>query len=793
MEITSTGLEALSLRPLLSSPEWLVEETGFDPHQINVFETKFTIGNGYLGTRGSLEEGHMAGLPGTYINGVFDHFDSFIVELVNAPDWSEIALWVEGGKLGLHTCKVLEHYRALDMKQGVLYRFTRFEDKDGRITRYESIRYASFAQQHLCEVKVAFTPENYTGKVQVAAPIDGEVFNLDLEPAYKEKPQFAPEVKWDKWTKSKHLGQVDSGVASNNGVYLEMKTLERPYHIFYACRLNMIGHETTITNRFDYEKVSQTAEVFVEQGTTYHVEKLVSIYTSRDVDKPGLRKAGEKMLNDGLKQSFEQRFAAHVKSWEQKWEDCDVVIEGDERANHAVRFNIYHLLITANEKDEKANIGAKSMSGEGYKGHVFWDTEIFLLPFYIYTQPRTAKALLMYRYHTMQGAREYAREGGYSGIRYPWESADTGHETTPPWTADGKERIWTGEREIHITSAVAYGIITYFTATQDEQFMAEYGVEILLETARFWESRLEYNRQHDRYELNGVEGPDEFHELVNNSVYTNWLAKWNLQKSADYFYWLKESYPDACTRLSDSMRLKEEEIKAWNDVAKKIYIPFDPDKKLVEEFEGYFKLKEVPITEWDANNMPVYPEGYDHFNCGGTTLVKQPDVLMLMYILPDEFTSAIKKVNYGFYEARTMHKSSLSPAIHTIMGIETGNYEKASQYFERAAFVDLVDNQGNTEWGIHIASAGGTWQAIVNGFGGMRVINKRLSFKPWLPASWKGLSFKVKWQGDHIQVYITKGKVRFIRSSDKSLDLQIEISGRQVSLPREKEIVVEWD
>ena len=639
-------MEFSNLKDLLSTKEWLVEETSFDISKINIYETLYTIGNGYLGTRGSFEEGHKAGLSGTYINGIFDHYQSFIVELANCPNWTEIAIWVEGRKLSFHNCKVLDHYRALDMRNGFLFREARFQDVEGRITKFQSIRYAHASNMHHYEVQANVTPENYSGNIVIESTVDGNVFNLDLEPSYKEKPQFDPEIKWGQWAKSKHLGHQDACKLEQEGVYLEMKTLDRPHHLGYASAIKIPNADSKVTNQFDYKKVNQLASLQGVQGETIRIQKTVSIYTSRDIEKEDLKSTCQNELMENLKVSFKERFSYHQEAWKQKWEDCDVVIKGDNKANHALRFNIYHLLITANPNDDKANIGAKSLSGEGYSGHIFWDTEIFMLPFYIFTQPETAKALMMYRYHTMKGAREYAREGGNKGVRFPWESADTGHETTPAWTADGTVRIWTGEREIHITSAIVFGLISYLTSTQDTEFLLDYGAEILFETARYWDSRLEYDKAEDRYKLTEVEGPDEYHELVNNSVYTNLMTKWNLEKSAEYYYILKEKHPGKLKEVAGKLSLQEKEVKEWKAKAEKIYIPFDPKNKLIEEFEGYFQLKEVPITEWDENDMPLYPEGYHHDNCSETTLIKQPDVVMLLYILPDLFTDEIKERNY---------------------------------------------------------------------------------------------------------------------------------------------------
>ena len=773
---------------LLSGPEWLVEENEFDKAKVNFYETIFTVGNGYLGTRGSLEEGHEAAWPGTYINQIFDHYDSFVVDMVNAPSWPALSIWVEGKKLSIHNCELLDYKRTLDLKKGVLHRLTRFKDSEGRITRYESLRYASLSDRHFFEVSASITPENYDGTIEIYSEIDGDVLNLDLTPAYKEKPTFAPEMKWHKWSKSRHL-KAKTSDHTETTTYLELATLERPYHVGYASALQVSGpHE--LNSNADYNKTSQRATFKAKRGETINFQKLTSIYTNRDVEQAGLKSSCLKTLKSNLAKGFNERSTEHFKAWEEKWADCDIIIEGDEAINNAVRFNIYHLLITANEFDPKANVGAKSLSGEGYRGHIFWDTEIFLLPFYTFTQPDTAEALLLYRYHTKEGARDYAMEGNHKGIRYPWESADTGHEVTPEWTADGTVRIWTGERELHITAMVVYAMLTYYEATRNIDFILDYGAEILFETTRFWKSRLEYNKEKDRYELTKVEGPDEFHHLVDNSVYTNWTTKWSMQKAVKYYHELVKEHPERIKPLIKKLALTDKEVNQWEAVAEKIYIPYEPEKKLVEEFEGYFDLDEIPITEWDENNMPLYPPGYNHDNCDTTTLIKQPDVVMLMYILPDEFDEETKRVNYNFYEARTMHKSSLSPSVHTIMGIETNYHKKALQYFERAAFVDLVDNQGNTEDGIHIASAGGTWQAAINGFGGMRVKNGRLTFKPWLPEKWEGLHFKIKWQGTDLKVSVLHDKMNFEWIADGNKELPISVLGKEYLLNPNEEVSI---
>ena len=765
----------------LSSDDWLVTEQAIDFDQAGVFETLFTVGNGYQGTRGSLEEGHIGELSGTYLAGVYDEHDANVIDLVNAPSWLPFVVRVEGYRIDAQNCEVVEHQRTLDLQTGLLHRDTLFKDKLGRLTRIKSVRFASFADQHLCGVKLEVSTENHDSTITVEAGIDGKRHNLEAMPAYQKKRDFPAEVKWEKWAKSLHL-EMQASEASKNLAYLQCKTMDTGIVIGTASALQGPEVSKPDQSNIDYRHVSQSLSIDARQGENYCFEKLVAIYTSRDVIEEDVRATAEKSVAAASARGFDAVAADSIAAWASKWADCDSVITGDVEATRAVRFNIYHLLIAANENDPRANVGAKSMSGEGYRGHVFWDTEVFLLPFFIFTQPDTARALILYRYNTLDGAIRNARENGFAGAQYPWESADSGVETTPKWTHDGQNRIWTGEEEIHITACVAYGIMTYLTATDDWDFMRQYGAEMLYQTSRFWVSRLEHNSEHDRYELTRVIGPDEFHEHIDNNTFTNRMAQWHLEKAAEIFARLDAEDGDGHDSLKDRLALSADEVARWSDVAAKIYIPADPSRNLVEQFEGYFDLEDLAITEWDENHMPLYPEGHDHFSLNGTMILKQPDVIMLMYMLPDEFSDEAKKANFEFYEKRTMHKSSLSPAIHAIMGIEVGDHSMAHRYFERSAFVDLINNQGNTADGIHIASAGGTWQSVVCGFGGFRVRHGQMTFKPWLPEQWEQISFAIKWRGKQLHVRIDQEQCHFLFDAPVGDEEVIVVSDQSLEL-----------
>ncbi len=768
-----------TLRDQLSAAEWMVTESAFEPGAANRFETLFTVGNGYLGTRGTLEEGHRGELSGTYLCGVYDSHDAPVIDLVNAPDWLSFAVTVAGVRLDVQTCAVLSHERALDLRHGVLWRRTVFCDAVGRRTRLESMRMASMADRHLCALRVAVTPENHDATIVVESAINGRRRNLDRLPVYAAGTVFDAEVKWEKWALSKHLREVDR-TADDETISLQMRTIDSGITLGYAAAIDSDQQPERRSTEHSYEHLAQRAEYTGEAGRTLVVDKLVSIFTSRESEDAAGQ--AQDTLAAARTEGFDACLGASRAAWEKLWADCDCRIDGDDAATHALRFSIYQLLIAANPDDPTVNIGAKSMTGEGYRGHVFWDTEVLMLPFFIYTQPKTALSLLRYRHHTLPGARQVAAESGLRGARYAWESADTGREECPIFTHDGLHRFWNREEQIHVSADVAYGIITYVAATDDDDFLINCGAEILFETSRFWVDRAELDGATGRYSLKQVMGPDEFHSHLDDNAFTNRLAQWSLTQAVRVHEQLAEQHPDSLAEITKTIGLAEAEIEQWRTVAEGLAYRVDPEQPVIEQFAGYFDRLDVPITSWDENDMPRFPEGYDYFNCEDTMLLKQPDVIMLMHMLPDDFDLDTKKANFDFYEARTLHKSSLSPAIHAIMGIEVGDATRAVQYFRRSAFTDLADNQGNTQDGVHIASAGGTWQALVYGFGGFRVKRHQLTFDPWVPAEWERIHFRLQWRGRAVDVSIGHDEATFGLVAPEGTTEDILVTGHPVSL-----------
>ena len=564
-----------------------------------------------------------------------------------------------------------------------------------------------------------------------------------------------------------------------------MRTIDTGVDLAFAAATTFDPPPQHSSVRQGSERITEETLHRAAPGETVRMDKIVAICTSRDPDHPAQETLHDRcravLAEHRAAGGFDTIITASRAVWTRLWDDCDCEVVGNTRYTRALRFSVYHLLIAANPEDPTVNIGANALSGERYRGHVFWDTEIFMLPFFILTQPDTARALLRYRHHTLDGARANSREYGTGGARYPWESADTGREECPQFTHDGANRFWTREEEIHVSADVAYGIFRYVEATRDTPFLHDVGAEILFETSRFWADRAEPAREGTGYELRQVMGPDEFHSHIDNNAFTNRLAQWHLEQAVSLYDELRGQYPDTLTDVGSRIGLKPDERDRWQEIAGGLVAARQSDG-VIEQFTGYFERDDVPITEWDENNMPRYPKGYHHFNCETTKLLKQPDVVQLIYLLPDEFDARTKKANFDYYEARTLHKSSLSPCIHAIIGIEVGDTTRAVQYFERSALVDLTDNQGNTAEGIHIASAGGTWQILVNGFGGLRILGGRVTLNPWLPRDWDGIRFRLRWRGRPIRVTVDRDHVEVLLGGPDGGTEEIEVSGRSVRM-----------
>ena len=759
------------LQNVLSDDAWVILQDEYNPEENLKYESLFCLANGYLGTRGSHEEGTITSIPCTYINGVFDKSETFMRELANLPNWLCLKLYVEKELIGVENCEVLEFSRALDMKNSCLVKRFHLRDKKGRETLIEGIRFVSRAHVHRMGIKLYVTPLNYNGIIEVENIIDGSVINFCDAPRFKVKHTYL--------TENKKLEE--------KGAYIEVATRDNDLHVGVGSYLEVVknGEDVIKTTQFGAfgEQAVEFNDFDAVQGETVEVTKYISIYTERDVKKEEILASVIEEIRAFRALGFEEEFKEHQEVYAKMWEEANIQIQGDFELDRAIRFNVYHLMSTGNEHDDCVNIGAKLLSGEEYGGHAFWDTELFMLPFFAYVFPHTAKNLETYRYRMLEAARANAAKNGYKGAQYPWESADDGTEQCPDWTIepDGTcYRCYVAVYEHHVTAAVAYGIYNYVKITHDIEFLLHKGAEILVETARFWASRLQYVKENDRYEIHQVTGPDEWHEPVDNNVYTNYLARWNLRYVIALAEMLKAEHPEEYKALVEKVGLTEEEIAAWDAVQAKVYLPRKEGTQLLEQFEGYFDLKEVVIEKYDKNDWPIRPEILKTTKRCETQIIKQADVVMLLHLMGQEFDEETTKLNYSYYEKRTLHGSSLSPSIYSIMGLKVGDDSKAYRYLRRAALIDLVNLQGNTREGIHAANAGGVWQVVVFGFAGVSVDEEGiLCIQPHMPPEWNGLTFRIHYLNSWLEIAVRADNSVEVKVLEGE-SMEIKVNGERV-------------
>jgi len=711
--------------------DWTLIETQFDPDQLHHKETVFTIGNGYLSTRGTFEESYARALPATLIHGVYDDVPVMYTELANCPDWLPLVLTINGERFQLEQGEILDYERQLDLRRGILSREVRWRSRSGHTLDLHFERFASLADEHVLGLRCQLTPVDFEGTIKVQASING----------YPENQGF------------NHWEWLDQG-ETDQGIWLHVRTRNSRIELGVASGLRLSGTEASLqaTSVPGYPTLETTFTA--SAGETVTLEKVLTVFTSQEVADP-VQQAQEKLAQ---LPAYTALLTAHEQAWDEVWHQSDIVIEGDTSAQLAVRYNLFQLLIAAPRHNGKVSIPAKTLSGFGYFGHVFWDTEIFILPFFTFTQPALARNLLTYRYHTLDGARRKAQHYGYKGAMFAWESADTGDEVTPRWAVPNNPyaediRIWCRDREIHISADIAYGIWHYWQATGDDNWMRDYGAEIILDTAVFWGSRVELNIKHERYEIREVIGADEYHEHhVNNNAFTNRIVQWHLEKALFVYDWLSNKFPEQAAQLTEKLQLSTERKSRWRDIADNLWIPYDPSTGLIEQYEGFFHLEDINLEDYEPRDRSMQVIlGID--GASKRQVLKQPDVLMLLYLMRESqefpYSQEILKTNWEYYVPRTdiTYGSSLGPAIHAILASDLGKSAEAYQRFLQAAMVDLEDVRGNAIHGIHGASAGGLWQTVVFGFGGVKFGENGPMANPHLPPGWTRLQFKLHWRG----------------------------------------------
>lgn len=718
---------------------WKIIEDTFDPKKQHHKETIFTTGNGYICTRGAFEEGYPGDRRASFAHGVFDAVPISVTELANAPDWLPFTILLDGERFSLSTGKISSFTRILDLRTGVLSRTLEWVSPSGKTATIAFERFISLADEHVALIHCTVTT-GFEGTVEFRASLNGCTDNEGIT----------------------HWGWVSQGRRGDT-VYLLNRTRKSGIEYASAMRLEAVEGSQLGSGYWDVENVpTLSLQMAASPGKMLVVDKYIAFASSRDTSDP----VSMAIEHANVIPNWEAAYDANAAAWEREWERSDIVIEGDDEAQISMRFNLFQILIAAPRHDNRVNIGAKTLSGFGYRGHSFWDTEIFMLQFFIYTAPHIAKNLLNYRFQRLPAARAKAIANGYEGAQFPWESADTGEEVTPTWIphfADRNKlvRIWTGDIEIHISSDVSFAAHKYWQITGDDDWLVDQGAELILDIAKFWASRAEWNPRLNRYDYNDVIGPDENHEHVNNNAYTNRMAQWNIQLALQILDWLNAQAPQKASELIKRLDLSVERLTRWRDVIARIYLNVDASG-LIEQFEGFYQQAYVDLAALEPRTRSVQ-EIYGIQEASNIQVLKQPDVLMMQYLLGEAYPLEQVRVNYDYYTPRTDHSygSSLGPSIQAIMACEVGKPDDAYEHFIRAARADLRDVRGNAGDGIHAASAAGTWQAVVFGFAGLRVHPPASGAKtpswtvtPRLPKGWKRVAFKFTLHGQEQTVDI---------------------------------------
>ncbi len=672
-------------------PAWRLEVEGFDPFREREVESWCAVANGRTGTRGSVEEGSAASAPAVYLAGFFGRAEPDGPELVPGLGWTRLAPRVAGEALSLDSGQVLEHRRVLDLRRGILFRTWRHRLPSGREARLRTARFASLADRDLMGLEA---------ELEAGGPVALEAEVLPSPPA---PPLAAVTLRSGQGCAVVELRARDGAAAS------------------FA--------------------VASAGEGGV-------LRRVVAVAGPGAEPPPGVEETVRRAAAEGLPRLR----ARHVVAWRARWRDADVVVEGDPEAQRALRFALYHLISAGDPERDLGSVGARGLTGPGYRGHVFWDTEVFVLPFLALTHPPTARALLAYRYRTLPAARDRARALGFRGALYPWESADTGEDVTPTAARlpDGTVvPVRTGALEHHVSADVAWAAWRYWQATGDRDFLLEMGAELVLETARFWSSRARRGRD-GRFHIGPVIGPDEYHEDVRDNAFTNVMARWNLERGLEVLDLLG---PDG-RGLADQLGVRGRDLRRWREVAAGLVDGFDPETLLLEQFAGYFRLEDVRAA--DLAERPFAAElVLGRRRLPRSQVIKQADVVMLLHLLPELFPPEVAAANYRHYEPRCSHGSSLSPPVHATVAARVGELEEALAAFRLAAEIDLGDRMGNASQGVHLAAQGGLWQAAVFGFGGLRLEGDGLRLDPRLPPTWRRLAFPLRWRGSRLRVEAT--------------------------------------
>lgn len=761
---------------ILQDP-WKIIEEGFEPERNRISESLFSLGNGKFGQRGNFEEIYSGDtMSGNYVAGVYypdktrvgwwkNGYPEYFAKVLNAPNWMGIDLRISGNSVDLHTASIQSFRRELDMYRGLLNRHSSIA-QHGLQLDIRSERFISQANKHLAALNYEVLVKEGNAALELDCFVNGDVINEDSN--YDEK--FWNPVQ-------EYARENKSGIA--------VETRKTGFHV--ACvqqvRIWINGKEIlTQPEPLVCSKYSGLRYILhLQAGDRLRLEKLVCQISSHDYPKDKLLAvAGDLLLSDS-ERNYEEHRLEHEMVWADKWKEADIQIDGDVSAQQGIRFNIFQLYQTYTGEDARLNIGPKGFTGEKYGGSTYWDTEAYCLPFYLSTaDPSVAKNLLIYRYHHLPKAIENAEKLGFKNgaALYPMVTMN-GEECHNEWEITFEE--------IHRNGAIAYAIYDYIRYTGDHLYMGEYGIPVLTGIARFWAQRVNLSSVHNKYVMLGVTGPNEFENNVNNNWYTNYLAAWCLRYTAESWKRIESEQPERYQRWLETLQSTGDEAANWLNIAENMYYPYDAQRQIFLQQDGFLDKEIKPVSALDPNELPIVAHwSWDRIlrSC----YIKQADTLQGMYFFEEDFDLETIRRHFDFYEPITVHESSLSPCVHSILAAKLGDESKAYRFYLQTSRLDLDDYNSDTKDGCHITSMAGTWMSIVKGFAGMRVLNDTLCFQPFAPGNWNSFSFKIRFRGRLLSITIGQDSFQAELLEGPEIHLKVNNAGCSIA-PGQKSIV----
>lgn len=757
--------------------EWKIVEDGFQPQYNRITESLCSIGNGKLGQRGMFEEKYSGDtLQGSYIAGIYfpdktrvgwwkNGYPEYFAKVINSVNWIGLQVHINGFELDLHACSVRSFVRELNLLEGTLYRSFIAKLPTGEKIKVQTKRFLSIVDDEIGALEYSITALNFSGEIVLVPYLDFDVVNEDSN--YEEK--FWSEVE-------RHVSNGEASILAKTKKLDFYVGASMKYKIFMNDQL--LEMPSLPSERKKY--VANIVNLPITEGESIKIEKYAGIVSSQDYDNTDVLAKSLAAANRAFEVGFQNLAIQQSGAWAEKWKDIDIKIEGDAEAQQGIRFNIFQLHQTYSGKDARLNIGPKGFTGEKYGGSTYWDTEAYCLPFYLSTaEQNVARNLLLYRYNQLPKAIENAKKLGFKNgaALYPMVTMN-GEECHNEWEITFEE--------IHRNGAIAYAIFDYIRYTGDETYMHQYGLEVLIAIARFWAQRFHFSQKKQLYVMHGVTGPNEYENNVNNNWYTSYIAKWCMLYCIEMIEQLKLKNLDKFQELAIKTSLKEAiEIKQWQNLCNNIFFGYDEKSEIFLQQDGFLDKEIKAVSELDPAELPLNQKwSWDRIlrSC----YIKQADVLQGIYFFEEDFTKEQIKKNFDFYEPITVHESSLSPCVHSILAAGLGYQEKAYEMYLRTSRLDLDDYNNDTNEGLHITSMAGTWMSVVKGFGGMRVKNEMLCFEPMLPSKWKSFQFNLKFRGISLSVKVTMDQIVVENRSNENI--KISIKGDEIDVKAMKQV-----